>query len=162
MVPTPSSSMDARLLYFSSCREALHLCSGLIGVSPVSTKPQFGKIMRIWEEFKWPCVGTLTYWPSTEFFAFSHSVPSQLILKYAYMLEVWIHHIVRVKYFYYTSPILQNCEKTFLSAERSSINFFLTKRTLYKGGFKARGIVYKEVHAEQLGGALQWGPMHHG
>ena len=47
-----------------------------------------------------------------EFFAFSLSVPPQLILKYAYMLDVLTHHIVHMKYFDYILPILQNSEKT--------------------------------------------------
>ena len=38
------------------------------------------------------------------------------------------------------------------SPERSSIKFSSTKRTLYKGGFWARGVVYKEVNP--FGGEL--------
>ena len=44
--------------------------------------------------------------------AFDRSVPSQLILKYTYMLDVLIHHIVHLTYFDYTLPVLQNFEKT--------------------------------------------------
>ena len=36
----------------------------------------------------------------------------QLILKYAYMLDVLIYHNVHLTYFDYTLPILQNFEKT--------------------------------------------------
>ena len=46
-----------------------------------------------------------------DFFAFSHSAALQLILKYAYTLDVLIHHIVYMTYFDYTLPILQNFEK---------------------------------------------------
>ena len=42
-----------------------------------------------------------------EIFAFSPSVPLQLILKYAYTLNVLIHHIVHMDYIDYTLPILQ-------------------------------------------------------
>ena len=44
-----------------------------------------------------------------EFLLFSHSVPSQLILKYACTLDVLIHHIF-FTYFAYTFPVLQNFE----------------------------------------------------
>ena len=46
------------------------------------------------------------------FLFFSHSVPSQLILKYAYRLDILIQHIVHMTHFDHTSPILQNYEKT--------------------------------------------------
>ena len=45
-------------------------------------------------------------------FAFSPSIPVHLILKYAYTLDVLIHHIVHMTYFDYTLSILQNFEKT--------------------------------------------------
>ena len=45
-------------------------------------------------------------------FGFSLPVSSQLILKYAYMLDVMIPHIVHITYFDYTLSILQNFEKT--------------------------------------------------
>ena len=43
---------------------------------------------------------------------FSHSIPSQLILKYAYTLGILIHHIVYMSNFDCTLPVLQNLEKT--------------------------------------------------
>ena len=46
-----------------------------------------------------------------DFFSFSYSVLSQLILPYAFWLDVLIHHTVYMKYFDYTLPILQNFEK---------------------------------------------------
>ena len=55
-------------------------------------------------------------------FAFFHSVPSQLILKYAYTLDVLIHHIVHMTQFDYTLPILQNFEKT-KCAKSTSMKF---------------------------------------
>ena len=42
-----------------------------------------------------------------EIFAFSLSVPSQLILKYVYALDILIHVIVHMKYFNSTLPVLQ-------------------------------------------------------
>ena len=45
-------------------------------------------------------------------FAFSHSVCSQLIIKFAYMLDILVHHIVNMEYFDDTLPILQNFKKT--------------------------------------------------
>ena len=45
-------------------------------------------------------------------FGFSLPVSSQSILKYAYMLDVLIAHIVHMTYFDYTLSILQNFEKT--------------------------------------------------
>ena len=47
-----------------------------------------------------------SYWNAFLFLLFSHSVPSQLILKYAYMLDVLIHRIVYMEYFDDTLPIL--------------------------------------------------------
>ena len=35
-----------------------------------------------------------------------------MILKYVYMLDVFVPHIVHMTYFDYTLPILQNFEKT--------------------------------------------------
>ena len=49
--------------------------------------------------------------PKNEIFAFSLSVPSQLILKHAYMPDILICHIVHMKYFYYPLPVLQNFMK---------------------------------------------------
>ena len=54
-------------------------------------------------------------------FAFSLLVPSQLILEYAYMLDVLIHHIVHMKYIDNTLPILRNFEKIFFV--KKLINF---------------------------------------
>ena len=51
----------------------------------------------------------------TDFLVFSLQVSSQLILKYAYMADVLIPHIVHMTYFDYTLPILQNFEKTKMS-----------------------------------------------
>ena len=45
-------------------------------------------------------------------FGFSLPVSSQLILKYAYALDILIPHNVHMTYFDYTLPILQNFEKT--------------------------------------------------
>ena len=62
-------------------------------------------------------------------FAFSLSVPAQLILKYTYMLEVLIHHIVHMTHFDYTLPILQKFEKTKFpkSTSLNSIQVFCTQ-----------------------------------
>ena len=45
-------------------------------------------------------------------FGVSLPVSSQLILKYAYTLDILIPHIVHMTYFDYTLSILQNFEKT--------------------------------------------------
>ena len=43
---------------------------------------------------------------------FSLSIPPQLILKYAYTLDVLIHHIAHMSHIDYTLPIVQNLGKT--------------------------------------------------
>ena len=51
------------------------------------------------------------------FLLFSHSVSSQLFLKYAHILYILIHQTVYMKYFDDTLSILQNFEKFYLNAE---------------------------------------------
>ena len=46
-----------------------------------------------------------------KFIPFSYIVPLQLILKYAYTLDVLIHYIVHMECFDDTLPILENFEK---------------------------------------------------
>ena len=50
--------------------------------------------------------------PKNDIFAFFLSGPSQLMLKYASMLDILIHHTVHMTNFDYSLPIFQNFEKT--------------------------------------------------